>query len=212
MATTIILKDKTELTIDATLKRSVDVNSSVTNHPIESSSLGTITDHVIVEPRKYSLSGLISDVIFLSDKRKNKYTAIVDMLEKAVLSSDLVTIVGKNQIHKNLKLVSFSRSESAGTGNTYDVSINFQEVKFSETKTVLTPKRVIGKSKKNQTDTQGKQQVKKDQDRFTPKKEKGNVPKIPPTEKVKEKAKDQKESIAKGLKDKAIDFVKGFLK
>lgn len=212
MATTIVLKDKTELIIDATLKRSVDVNSSVTNHPIESSDLGTITDHVIVEPKKYSISGLISDVIFLSDKRKNKYTAIVDMLEKAVLSSDLVTVIGKNQTHKNLKLVNFSRSESSGTGNTYDISLSFQEVKFSETKTVLTPKRVIGKAKKNQTPQQGQQQVKKDQDRFTPKKEKGNVNKTPPTEKVKEKARNQKESIAKGLKDKAIDFVKGFLR
>jgi hypothetical protein len=201
MATKIILKDKTELIIDSTSSRGKSISVKTTEHPIEDTTRASITDHIIVNPNTYKVSGKLSDIILPTDRRKNKYTDIDSLLEAITLSGDLVTLETKNDSIKNLKITAYSVDESTGTGNTYNISIDLQEIFFASSQTVTikktakaTNKQALGRKKSNQAtnSTVAKKEVKNTQDKFSTKTAKGKKTTQPAKTK-------QKSALVRGL-------------
>lgn len=66
MSTVIKTKDNTLIWIDATLSISEDYSGTVTSHPIQDGSV--ISDHVILNNTKLSISGVVSDYDFQLDR------------------------------------------------------------------------------------------------------------------------------------------------
>lgn len=201
MATKIILKDKTELIIDSTLSRGKSVSIQVTKHPIEDSVKPSITDHIIVNPNTYKLSGKLSNVFNSTDRRLNRYDDIDSLLEANTLNGDLVTVETKTNVYKNLKITAYSTDENTQTGNTLNISLDLEEVFFANSQTVVIKKTAkavnkqsLGRKKSGQAvgSVTAKAEVKKTQDKFSSKANKGKKTTTPA------KAK-QKSLLTRGL-------------
>jgi hypothetical protein len=211
MATVLILKDGTEIKIDVTSKRSKNISSQVTDHPIEDSSDLNITDHVIVNQDTFSISGMLSEVRKPNDTRVYNYLIIDDILEKTCKSSDLVKLQSDLDLRTNLKLLSYSTTQSTETGKSLSITLDFKTVNFVKTKSVKIPKRLIGKGKPNQTTPQKKQQIQKDKDKFSPAVDKGKAKTNPANPKQAENIKEKKKSLLASLADATGKAVKGVL-
>jgi hypothetical protein len=211
MATVLILKDGTEIKIDVTSKRSKNISSQVTDHPIEDSSDLNITDHVIVNQDTFSISGMLSEVRKPNDTRVYNYLIIDDILEKTCKSSDLVKLQSDLDLRTNLKLLAYSTTQSTETGKSLSITLDFKTVNFVKTKSVKIPKRLIGKGKPNQTTPQKKAQIQKDKDKFSPVVDKGKAKTNPANPKQAENIKEKKKSLLASLADSTGKAVKGVL-
>jgi hypothetical protein len=211
MATFIILKDGTELKLDAVTKLSKSVSSAVTEHPIEDSSDPNISDYSITANDSFSISGILSEIRKPDDTRTYNYLIMDDILEKACKSADLVKLQTDLELRNNLKLTSYSTTRETQTGKSLMVTLDFKQVNFVKTKSVKIPKRLIGKGKPNQTKPQKKQQIQKDKDKFSPVVDKGKTKTAPANANQAEKIKEKKKSLLAGLADATGSVVKGFL-
>jgi len=131
--------------------------NKVTNHPIEDGS--PITDHIISEPKKITVSGVISDASFffpaddtfskvstLSDgtsKRvpvEGRAQKALDELEQIRDGREVFTLQTRNEIFEQMVFTSFSVPRDANTGAAARVRFTAQQIETVKRRFVTVPK------------------------------------------------------------------------
>lgn len=119
--------------------------NKVTNHPIEDGS--PITDHITSEPKKITVSGIISDAsfFFAADDTFSKITTLadgqtrrvpvegraqkaLDQLEQIRDNREVFTLQTRNEIFDNMVFTSFSVPRDAQTGDAARVRFTAQQI------------------------------------------------------------------------------------
>lgn len=126
-----------EYEIDVTESVMPEYSADVTQHAVETGS--PVTDHRIIQPKKLTVSGLITDVPLTATGPYNpestgKHTEVRERLERAHAESELLLIdCGPTRgIYENMAITSLSFGWDYDTGNAFRVSLALQEIVTTE--------------------------------------------------------------------------------
>lgn len=180
MSTKIIFSDNYEIEIDATLSRKHSRSAQSTKHKVSKGS--NISDHVISDNKKFSLEGVISE---FTQELGGAFLAgsAFDRIEEAIESGELVKIRCKRKNYDNMIITGFDSNDSVQKGNSLVFSVDFEELRFAETKS-----------------------EKRDLKKFPNKKNNGKTSKDKPNEKQQEKI-NKKVTKPKSAKNNQISKV-----
>lgn len=130
-------QDGTEYTLDVVESFTPEYNSDVTINDVESGA--GITDHIIRQPLKLSISGLVTDVPLSATgpyrlDSTGKHTEFRDRLYQAHQKSELVTIDAESRgFYQNMAITSIGISWGYETGVALRVSLQLQEIRIVDT-------------------------------------------------------------------------------
>ena len=135
------LIDRIEL--DISTNEEATYTARLANHPVQLNR-GSITDHVIKDPVIFTISGTVTDAPLISSFIKQKF-GITDKGTKGRMKTarsgliDLwknprqITIFTRRAAFNNMILTSLSIPNTGDTGNKFDFTAVFQEVRLIET-------------------------------------------------------------------------------
>ena len=131
--------------------------NKVTNHPIEDGS--PVTDHIVSEPKKITVSGVISDAsfFFAADDTFSKVSTLpdgtskrvpvegraqkaLDQLEQIRDGREVFTLQTRNEIFEQMVFTSFSVPRDANTGDAARVRFTAQQIETVKRRFVTVPK------------------------------------------------------------------------
>lgn len=151
---TIIFNDGYELTLDVTTKETHGRRATITKHKVEEGS--QISDHVIKENQSFSLDGVIADYSLEPIDGFTKMTSqLKDRLESTYDNSELLEVKTDFKTYKNVILIGYSIPKDVTQGGALFVTLDFEELRFAETKTVKVdkvPKQAIQKTNASLTE------------------------------------------------------------
>jgi hypothetical protein len=203
-----------DLRADWAGKVSGSYTSNVTNNPIQTAGLSLPgTDNISVNAPEFSIDLAFSDQTGPNNDDRELYAYKLLLLEVAQKSGFTCVLITKEFTRKDLKITGFTYSQSSESGNRLNVSISFRRIQIVQSKTATVPAvKKVGKPKANAaTKLVKKAQVKAQQDRFTPKSNKGSAGGGSPSAKVTAKTKEVKKSYLASLADAGGSFIKGLL-
>lgn len=149
---TIIKSDTVEIAMDITDSQDHVFESTITSNPIEDGS--QVTDHIINEPDKLTLKGMMTDspVRFASGVQdiaeqglggESRSKSTFDTLKELRDSKTLVTITTTLNIYTNMAIRSFTVPRNSTTGNTLPFTLDLLKVEVVSSKTVATPADIV---------------------------------------------------------------------
>jgi hypothetical protein len=122
-----------EYSLDITESVSPEYTADVTQHAVESGS--PVTDHRIIQPKRLTLSGLVTDVPLdatgsFDPESIGKHTELRERLEKAHATSELLLIdCGPTRgLYENMAITSLAFGWDYDTGNAFRVGMSLQEI------------------------------------------------------------------------------------
>lgn len=128
-------QDDSTFNLTCLTQESHDLTNAITDNPVETGS--SVVDHVQRQPRKYTLSGLVSDapvtLLDLADAFSSRMTKAYNYMEALWESGNPVTIKTKFKTLENMVLESLSVPRSRQTGNAFSFSATFKEVTVVDT-------------------------------------------------------------------------------
>lgn len=219
MATVIVFKDKSTLTLDAALSESHGRAAEVTQNPVEEGA--DVVDHIQPKPMTLNLTGVVArypiagaqtpeteinrilaPVVDGKEPEQNRHMKAFQRLERAVDKRELVTVQTGLKVYENMAIRSATFPRESRTGSDLVFSLELQQVRFATARMVKVPKDAIGKAKPGATVAQAKQQKVKTQAQAQPKVTKGpqakQAPSAAQTAKAKQMAADTRpKSMAK---------------
>ncbi len=118
-------------TVDAALTETHNLAADVTEFPVEDGS--TISDHVIVKPRQYSCTGVISNSPLASiSPLRNAATAPAtegrQILEAILETKKVITIQTTLRSYTNMVMESLTFEESSTTGDALRFTASFRQI------------------------------------------------------------------------------------
>lgn len=118
------------LSLDATISRTAEVKLKVTEHPLETRS--KMTDHVILEPFTYTLSGFLADA---DTSGEGKGTAEENflLLQELSIAGTLFEVVSPTFAEKSLAIEQITGKREGNKRNTIEITILFKKVAFVDT-------------------------------------------------------------------------------
>lgn len=162
--------------IDAVLTEDNNVESEITDHPIESG--GDITDHVRIKPRMVSLECIVSDtpvgalrtrrsagdgsLLIPSDVARGYMEFLQSQRVPVVLTKTWTRSDGSqgSKTYDNMMLQTLSENITADTGDAYKFKVTFKQVKKvtnnRTTVRVATPRSKKKQDRGNKATTDGK--------------------------------------------------------
>jgi hypothetical protein len=175
--TTIIFTDGYELEIDATTKENHGRRATVTKHKVEDGS--QVTDHFVKENQTFSIDGVISEFSIEEVDGFTKMTSqLKDRLESAYLNTELLTVKTDYKTYENVVLIGYSIPREITHGGSLFFTLDFEEIRFAETKTVKVekvPKGAIQKTNPSLTEEKRKKENKKTRRRTSSKGHKNKI-------------------------------------
>jgi hypothetical protein len=122
---------------------------------------------------------------------KNRVKDAIDTITKAQKSFELLTIYTTLKTYSNAVITTLSYEETAENGaESFIFSFNFKEIEFANAKTVKIPVSKIGKGKPGQTNTEKKAEIKKQQQKYSQKQNKGQQATKPVNQQQQKKAQE----------------------
>ncbi len=118
-------------TVDAALTENHNLSADVTEFPVEDGS--TISDHVIVKPRQYSCTGVISNsplaaIAALRNAATEPATEGRQILEAILETKKVITIQTTLRSYANMVMESLSFEESSTTGDALRFAASFRQI------------------------------------------------------------------------------------
>ena len=139
MTTTIIFEDGYELDIDANLKDNHGRTAQLTKHKVEKGA--EISDHITKENYTYSLDGIISEMtIEPTDGITRKASIFYEKIKNAYDENEIVKVNTSFEDYENMMITGYSIPREASQGESIFFSLQFEEVRFAETKSVKVEK------------------------------------------------------------------------
>lgn len=176
---TIISYEGKSLKLDVTPSQDHSRSGSSTDKVVESGA--SVQDHQIIKPDTFSIEGFLSEIDpenGISESHFDKF----EELDQARKRKTIFSVETLLKTYPKCTLESLSCKIKAGTGKSLFLSMSFKEWREIVAKETKAPKDSIGKPKKTDTTSaQKKSTIKKIQDRYSPKTNKGQVPKSTPT-------------------------------
>jgi len=130
--TTIYGFDNGSMTLDASVEESHEVTATITKHPIEYGA--NITDHMIVEPRSFTLKGRISDTPLVARSGDiltgslSRHIEAWDALQTLMFNKASVTIETGLKLYENVVLESLRAIQDWKTSRVLDFEAVFREI------------------------------------------------------------------------------------
>jgi len=130
--------------VDAHPDESHELKVTKTAYPIETGS--SLTDNAVIEPRKLTLEGWISDLLYsenalvqIEGRPIEGWNRLVTLAE----DREPLTVVTTLQVYENMLITNLSSVKNADTGETLRFIVELEEILFSETRlTRLPPSRI----------------------------------------------------------------------
>jgi hypothetical protein len=141
--------------LDATLEEGHEWNADVTTNPVEIGA--DITDHVIEQPDRVSIRGVVSDtplngiigniVSFINSLTgaEQRSQAVFDLLHELIKLKQPMTIVTKYHIYTDMVLASVNIPRNSGTGEAIEFNAEFVNIRLVSTQTVDVPDGISAK-------------------------------------------------------------------
>lgn len=112
--------------LDVTLREDHNYTSRVTTYPIEEGS--TLSDHIINEPTRVVLEGIVSDsplnILSTFNRSVDAFNRLVEIHE----NRDIVTVVTGLKVYPNMAITSLNVPREVRTGQSLSFTIELQEV------------------------------------------------------------------------------------
>ncbi len=120
--------------LDATISEEHEYNSRVTQFPVENGTV--ISDHIINDPIRLSISGIVSDspIRFLSFF--NRSTDAFNRLIRIHELKERITVVTGIKIYENMVMTSLNVPREVGTGQALNFSMEFQQILLASSVTL----------------------------------------------------------------------------
>lgn len=148
-----ISKTLDTIQLDAIIRESNSSNIRLTQFPVESGA--TITDHAIIEPKKYQLIGSIANMRsigsasptsgFFGNDARTTYEELVQLQQQRTT----FTVVAGLITYENLLIESISANQDKDTFNSLLFSATLVEILVAETESVNLPKKKVNDGVKN---------------------------------------------------------------
>jgi hypothetical protein len=145
MATTITYTTSTgreeRIELDAAISRSTELSVEVTKFPVETGAV--ISDHAILAPDRFQLSGMISNTPTIADTRQKdtrRAQDARDRLKDIRQRRVAVTIEANGERHENLVMIALSFPEDGSTGDAVHFSASFERILMATTQVEALPK------------------------------------------------------------------------
>lgn len=124
------------IAIDATLSEDHEYTSRVTSFPVENGEL--VSDHIINEPEKLNLVGLVTDTplnILLGFNRSiTAFNRLIDIHR----NKEIVTVVTGIKVYTNMVMTSLNVPRDLSTGQSLTFNMQFQKILLdSSTRLIL---------------------------------------------------------------------------
>lgn len=161
--TRITLSEKDFLEFDVAQEISHNFPVKVTEFPVERGS--NISDHVVNQNLKFSITGIFSNASLTLNNKKLPYTEqdVFLKLVNQIASKKFVTITTPLNTFKNCIITDFSIPKNAKVGHSLTVTIEFQQVRIVDSSTTVVTTIQPIDSTKTTGDTNLKSQSNKDQ-------------------------------------------------
>lgn len=176
---TIISWEGKSLKLDVTPSEDHGRSGGSTDKVVESGA--SAQDHQVIKPDTFSLEGFLSEIDKengISDDHFDKFEELDQARKRKVIFS-VETLL---KTYPKCTLESLTAKIKQGTGRSLFLSFSFKEWREIVAEETKAPKDSIGKPKKTDTTaSQKKSTIKKIQDRYSSKTNKGQVPKQTPS-------------------------------
>lgn len=117
--------------LDATLAETHEYSSRVTEFPVENGTV--ISDYVINDPVKISITGIVSDspIRFLSlfNRSSDAFNRLVRIHEQ----KEIITVVTGIKIYQNMVMTALSVPRDVDTGQSLSFAMDFQQIILDST-------------------------------------------------------------------------------
>lgn len=154
MSTIIIFPDGYEFTIDTTTKDSHGRSATLTKHKVEKGT--QVSDHRVKENMIYSMDGIISEFTYDKspdfvgvDVQIKKTEIFFERIEQAYDNDELLKIQTSTKLFENMMITNYSIPRDVTQGKAVFFSLEFEEIRFAETKSIKVenvPKSAIQKN------------------------------------------------------------------
>ena len=125
--------------IDAAISEQHEMTSEITDHPVEKGA--DITDHVRPKPRRYTLTGLVSDdpIGALAKRRtadgiESPAAACQELLEQLWTDSEVFKVISTLKVYDNMVIESTSFGVDASTGHALPFTCTLRQLEIVTTK------------------------------------------------------------------------------
>lgn len=141
---------------DATTEETHNWSNTVTSSPVEQGS--NITDNILQNPRKVTLTGVITNAPIFTDAtqpssidgspQETIVNRVFGLLSDLIDKSDLITVYTRYKVYSNMAINSLNIPRSVGIGEAIVFTIEFQEVRIVSTQNVTVPAGISAKTDK----------------------------------------------------------------
>jgi hypothetical protein len=174
MATVIVFKDKSTLTLDAAMSQGHGRSAEVTRHEVEEGS--DITDHIRSQPHTLTVNAIVSYRPVGApgeEPAPERHKRAFERIERAIDAGETVTVQTGLKVYKNMAITSFDAPREVKTGYSLVCSLSLVEVRFATAKVAKVPLSAIGKPTPGASTAAAKVEKSKTQDQAALKQAKG---------------------------------------
>lgn len=124
--------------LDCSETESHQRTAEVTEHPVEDGA--DISDHVKIIPGRLTITGIVSDMqpvlIGRRDRTPNRGNRAHELIKSFMHDRRVITVTTALQQWENMVVTGLTIPCNAGTGDSVQMTIDFQEVRFAKTSTL----------------------------------------------------------------------------
>jgi len=114
------------VTLDATLSEDHEYNSKVTSFPVEDGRV--VTDHIIKEPERVQISGIVSDTPLAILTSFNRSIDAFNRLVQIYENKEIITVVTGIKIYTDMVMTSLQVPRNLQTGQSLNFIIELQKI------------------------------------------------------------------------------------
>lgn len=114
--------------MDATISEDYQYTSRATNFPIEIGS--QISDHIIKDPLRVSISGIVSDTPLSLLARSNRSIDAFNRLIRIYETREVVTVITGIKVYTNMCMTQLNVPRNVNSGQSLVFNLEFQQLKI----------------------------------------------------------------------------------